>query len=365
MATNLDSSMHGDGGGGPGAEPVATPQPDLAALLAEIAEDDAAWPETPWEPEFRSHPVTGNELARGSWRHEASDRGPAGAVDLAHTGHGAELSRYIARLRAREPQLVAALRAAMRDLDGERAETPSPAIRAVGLHACPECGTPSAVVACPSCGIRNAKRCPACRTQQGTAPIATDLEPMPARDPADVQRIETLEGIQRRLQSEATSWETKCDDARARVATLAAALRDLIARVEAVGGYASPDERDVLRRAKAALGGGAGKAAAEPGGAFIAPGGQHGEGLVDEHASGLVAAARTWAAADAELRIADEAVRAADAAIAAWSDSCRDAIRAEELMAAQDAALERRAPLRVAAKQALDVLKAAARAVPR
>jgi len=40
-----------------------------------------------------------------------------------------------------------------------------------------------------------------------------------------------------------------------RVADLSIALRDLIVRVESIGGYASPEEQDVLRRAKTVLAG--------------------------------------------------------------------------------------------------------------
>ena len=44
-----------------------------------------------------------------------------------------------------------------------------------------------------------------------------------------------------------------------RIANLEAALSELIARVERTGGYASPEEQDVLHRARQVLAGGGGR----------------------------------------------------------------------------------------------------------
>lgn len=149
----------------PGGEPGdPTPPTDdnppganqLTALLAEIATDDAAWPGPPWES-ITLVTADGTEWSQCQWRYDPTDRGAGGLVGLGDPGQSAELARYFARLRAREPQLVAAL----------------------------------------------------------------------ARS---VERTVALE----------------------------TALRDLVARVECAGGYASPEEQDVLRRAEQALAGGGG-----------------------------------------------------------------------------------------------------------
>lgn len=53
-------------------------------------------------------------------------------------------------------------------------------------------------------------------------------------------------------------------DPNARIATLKSALAALIARVRRTGGYATPEEQDVLRAAEQALTGEAEKASGEP-----------------------------------------------------------------------------------------------------
>lgn len=70
---------------------------------------------------------------------------------------------------------------------------------------------------------------------------------------------ETVLGVERatRLRDELTAALGSDTDDLARIATLESALSALIARVRRTGGYASPEEQDVLRAAEQALAGGA------------------------------------------------------------------------------------------------------------
>lgn len=176
------------------ARRAGAPAPDVAALLAEIAVDDARWPGPPWEPSV------GRKSGRfdGVWLARTGNSPMVRVVDVAASGTMAtdaervELAEYIARLREREPRLVAALLSAL--AIGARAPT-AEQLADPGL-----CARLAEVRDAPAQPLRLAR----------------------AGDVAHVAELET-------------------------------ALRDLIARVESTGGYASPEEQDVLRRARAAL----------------------------------------------------------------------------------------------------------------
>lgn len=77
------------------------------------------------------------------------------------------------------------------------------------------------------------------------------------------------------------------DALRHAVATLRSALAALIARVRRTGGYATPEEQDVLRAAEQALAGGAEKAFGVPVVSAEALGRSDGAGEPGEQTSGL------------------------------------------------------------------------------
>src|SRR5262249_29687265 len=58
----------------------------------------------------------------GRRRFAASDRGAAGTLDARHSGSGAKLARYVARLREREAAFAAALRRVLEPLPVGRAD---------------------------------------------------------------------------------------------------------------------------------------------------------------------------------------------------------------------------------------------------
>lgn len=152
-----------------------------------------------------------------------------------------------------------------------------------------------------------------------------------------------------------------------RIHALESALAAVLRRVEKTGGYATPEEQDVVRAARAVLAGNAENRSSGPGGEFNPSGTQNAAARPASAPSGLAIAARAWSAAAAELARCDAEV----AAIAFRAGAELDRMdrgetsgQGKQILAEQRAALERRVGAAEAERLALEALKAAAKDAP-
>lgn len=217
--------------------PSSMASSDVAALLAEIAKDDQRWPGPHWEP------YIGRVSRRfdGVWLAGTATSPVMQIVDIAGRTVNVtdedrvELAHYVARLREREPRLVAALKAAIQDLGAERAQ-----------HRADNEGAASALATAEHERMTAEDALAAVRGQLERAKQAFGILAGPSVPDPD-------SAIERWLvHGGPDPWPELVEH---RIADLESALHGLVARVERAGGYADHEDQEAMRAARAALGG--------------------------------------------------------------------------------------------------------------